>query len=82
MNSGKVGVNGATKFYSGETQKIQNHPSKVAFLVDANLAERKAGARYLNALEHIGLLKAKKVGKEKIFLNQCLFELFSPKSKR
>ena len=47
-----------------------------------SLAEWKAAARYLNALEDIGLLKAKKVGKEKIFLNQRLFELFSQKSKR
>jgi len=54
---------------------------KVAFLVDANLGERKAAARYLNALEQIGVLKGRKSGKEKIFLNQRLFSLFSNKTK-
>jgi len=72
------------RIYTKELVELLFHQpySKVAFLVDANLAERKAAARYLNALEQIGLLKAKKVGKEKIFLNQRLFDLFSPKSKR
>ncbi len=72
------------RIYTKELVELLFHQpySKVAFLVDANLAERKAAARYLNALEHIGLLKSKKVGKEKIFLNQRLFDLFSQKSKR
>ena len=72
------------RIYTKELVELLYHQpySKVAFLVDANLAERKAAARYLNALEQIGLLKAKKVGKEEIFLNQRLFELFSQKSKR
>ena len=72
------------RVYTKELVELLFHQpySKVAFIVDANLAERKAAARYLNALEHIGLLKAKKVGRAKIFLNQRLFELFSQKSKR
>jgi Fic family protein len=71
------------RIYTKELVELLFHQpySKVAFLVDADFAERKAAARYLNALEGIGVLKAKKVGKERIFLNQRLFELFSPKSK-
>jgi len=71
-------------YHTKELVGLLSHQSysKVGFLVDANLVERKAAACYLNALEQIGRQKAKKVGKEKTFLNQRLFELSSQKSRR
>lgn len=52
---------------------------KIAFLVDAGIAERKTAAEYLNELEKIGILKSQKVGKENLYLNWRLYDLLSGK---
>jgi Fic family protein len=51
--------------------------TKGQFLVDAGLAERQTAAEYLRELERIGVLKARKVGKENLYLNLQLYELLS-----
>lgn len=48
---------------------------KIAFVVDANLAERKTASSYLQELERIGVLKSHKVGRERIFVNPRLLDL-------
>jgi len=45
--------------------------------VDADLAERKTASEYSKELERIGILKARKVGKENLYLNMRLHELFA-----
>ena len=47
------------------------------FLVDAGIAERKTAANYLKEIEKTGILTAKKLGKENLYLNVKLFELLS-----
>lgn len=44
-------------------------------LVDADIAKRQTAADYLRELEKIGILKAKKIGKETLFLNVALYKL-------
>ncbi|MGD0886752.1 MAG: Fic family protein [Thermodesulfovibrionales bacterium] len=51
--------------------------TKGQFLVDAGVAERKTAAEYLKELEKIGILKAKKMGKENLYLNVNLYDLLS-----
>jgi Fic family protein len=51
--------------------------TKGQFLVDAGMAERKTAANYLREIEKAGILKAQKLGKEKLYLNVKLFELLS-----
>jgi Fic family protein len=51
--------------------------TKGQFLVDAGIAERKTAANYLKEIEKAGVLKAQKLGKEKLYLNVKLFELLS-----
>jgi len=51
--------------------------TKGQFLVDAGIAERKTAANYLKEIEKAGILKAQKLGKEKLYLNVKLFELLS-----
>ncbi len=51
--------------------------TKVKFLVDANIAERKTAAEYLKQLEGIGILKSQKVGREVLYLNTKLYELLA-----
>ena len=51
--------------------------TKVKFLVDEGLAERKTAASYLKAFEKIGLLESRKVGKENLYLNKRLYKLLS-----
>ncbi len=52
---------------------------KIEILVDKKIAERKAASRYLKALEGIGILNGKKIGREKIFINLDLFDLLKVK---
>ncbi|MDY6825142.1 MAG: hypothetical protein SWH68_15315 [Thermodesulfobacteriota bacterium] len=40
------------------------------------IAKRQAASDYLKALEEIGILESKKVGKEVLFLNRPLFDIF------
>ncbi len=65
--------------YSKELIELLFHQpyTKVKFLVDAGLAERKTAAEYLKELEKIGVLENHKVGKENLYLNVELYELVS-----
>lgn len=47
------------------------------FLVDAGIAKRQTAAEYLRELERIGILRARRVGKETIYLNVELYGLLS-----
>ena len=49
---------------------------KIDFLVERMKIERKAASRYLQNMEEIGILKAKKIGRENIYINTKLFDLF------
>lgn len=51
--------------------------TKGRFLVEAGIAERKTAAGYLKALEEIGILKSKKIGKEVLYLNTDFYKLLS-----
>ncbi len=68
-----------SRVYSKELIELLFHQpyTKVQFLVDAGIAERKTAAEYLKELERIGVLKSKKLGKENIYLNVKLFNLLS-----
>lgn len=48
---------------------------KIAFLVDAEIAERKTASVYLQKLEGIGVLHSIQVGREKIYINPKLVDL-------
>ena len=67
------------RVYSKEHIELLFHQpyTKVQFLVDEGIAERKTAAEYLKELEKIGVLKVKKMGKENIYLNVKLFNLLS-----
>lgn len=51
--------------------------TKVKFLVDANIAERKTAAEYLKQLESIEILQRRKIGREVLYLNTKLYELLA-----
>lgn len=51
--------------------------TKNRFLVDQGIAQRKTAAEYLKALEKIGVLESRKIGKEVLYLNIKLYELLS-----
>ena len=50
---------------------------KVKQLVDAGIAKRQTAAEYLKELEKIGVIKGRKVGTSKLYLNIKLYELLS-----
>jgi len=52
-----------------------NPYTKIAHLVEANIAERRTASKYLKALEEIGVLDSFKLGKETIFVNKALYKL-------
>lgn len=66
------------KIYSKELVEILFHQPycKVKFLEVAGIAKRQTAAEYLYQLEQIGILSSKKIGRENLFLNVRLFELF------
>lgn len=49
--------------------------AKISFLVDAGIAKRQTASNYLDELEKIKVLKSRKVGREKIFLNMPFLTL-------
>lgn len=49
--------------------------SKIEFVVEKIKVERKAASRYLKSLEHIGILKSEKIGREFIYVNTLLIEI-------
>lgn len=48
---------------------------KIAFLVEAGIAERKTASVYLQKLEGIGVLRSAQVGREKVYINPRLIDL-------
>ena len=48
---------------------------KIAFVVDAGLAERKTASDYLKELECIGILEGEKVGREVVYRHPSLLEV-------
>jgi Fic family protein len=73
----------APKIYSKELVELLFHQpyTRIGYLVEAGLAARKAAALYLRELEEIKVLKSLKVGKEVIFINVPLFNIFSQNAK-
>jgi Fic family protein len=65
------------KIYSKELVDVlfQQPYCKIKFL-ENSIVKRQTAAQYLNQLEQIGILSSKKVGRENLFLNVRLFELF------
>lgn len=53
---------------------------RISYLVDAEVAQRQAAARYLKALTSIGVLQEQRRGREKVFVNTRLLELLSSDS--
>jgi Fic family protein len=70
------------RIYSRElVETLFVHPySKIEFMVNALGVERKAASRYLRALEEIGLLEGRKVGREKIYVNVGLMSILTRES--
>ncbi len=66
------------KIYSNELiELLFEHPySKSEYLENRLSISRITAAKYLKALEHIGVLQSKKVWKETLYINTKLFELF------
>jgi Fic family protein len=50
---------------------------KIAFVVDAGIAQSQTAARYLQALEEIGVLSSTKIGREKYYINPGLIDVLS-----
>lgn len=65
------------KVYSKELVELVFYQPycKVAFVVEAGLAERKTAARYLRELERIGILAGEKRGREVIYRHPALLEV-------
>lgn len=74
----------APKIYSKELVELLFHQPycKIKFLVDAEVAERKTAAKYLDDLSSISVLKKVTVGKENVYLNSKLYELFTQRQKK
>ena len=49
----------------------------IRFLYEHSIARQQAASEYLKALEEIGILENRKVGRENLYLNKELFEVFS-----
>jgi Fic family protein len=50
---------------------------KIAFLVEAGIAERKTASVYLQKLEGIGVLRSSQLGREKVYINPRLIDLLT-----
>lgn len=72
----------APKIYSKELVELLFHQpyTKIGYLVDNGIVARKAAGLYLRELERIRVLRSIRIGKEVIFLNVELFNLFSKKA--
>jgi cell filamentation protein, protein adenylyltransferase len=49
--------------------------TKIAYLVEAGIAERRTASKYLKELESIGVLESFRSGKETIYVNRSLYDL-------
>jgi len=69
------------KIYSRELLEIlfSNVYSKISHLTGAKIASRNIAANYLKELEKIGILAGEKIGREVIYVNKELFNLFNRK---
>lgn len=67
----------APKVYSKELVEVLfEYPySKIDFLVERLVVERRTASKYLHTLEALGILKAERKWKETLFINTRLFEL-------
>ncbi|MFC1752422.1 Fic family protein [Thermoproteota archaeon] len=67
------------KIYSRELMDVlfQQPYCKIKFLEEHGIAKRKTASEYLYQLEKISILSSKKIGRETLFLNKKLFELFN-----
>ena len=66
------------KIYSKELVEVLFHQPycKIRFLEEYGIAKRQVASGYLKALEKIGILESKKVGKEILYLNRSLYDIF------
>lgn len=69
----------ASDIYSHELiELIFNQPyCKIALLEQNNIASRNTASKYLRKLEEIGVLASEQVGREILYKNIALFEIFS-----
>ena len=67
----------APRIYSRElVDLIFSQPyCRISNLVDAGLAQRQSASVYLNALVQIGVLEARKTGRERLFINTALLQV-------
>lgn len=65
------------KVYSKElVELVFRQPyCKIAFVVDAGIAQRQTASVYLQELERVGILKSEQVGRERVYLNPRLLEV-------
>ena len=72
----------APKIYSKELVELLFHQpyTKIGSLVESGIAARKAAGLYLRELEKIKVLKSLKIGKEVVFINVALYNLFGGKA--
>ena len=65
----------APKIYSKDLiEAVFMHPyCKIRFLEDRGIAKRQTASNYLQALEKMGLLKGRKIGRELYYINERLF---------
>jgi Fic family protein len=66
------------KIYSQDLlNNLFRHPyTKIEFVMEDLMLERRTAAKYLNALSDLGLLRKEKLGKSNYYLNLSLIELF------
>lgn len=69
----------APKIYSKELVELLFHQpyTRIGLLVESGIVARKAAGLYLRELERIKVLKSSKIGREVIFINVALFNLFA-----
>lgn len=67
------------KVYSKELVEVLFYQPycKIKFLEYQGIAKRQAASEYLKALEQIGVLESKRVGKEVLYLNRRLYDIFA-----
>lgn len=66
-------------YYSKElVETIFRQPyTKIRFLVEAGISDRKTASTYLHELERVGILKSERIGSEVLYLNTKLYDLLS-----
>ena len=73
--------NEAPNIYSRELVEVifQLPYSKRKSLVDSGIVKEKTAGKYLLELEKIGILKSKKIGREKFYINNIFFNILKDK---